>query len=93
MARKSIWSLLCLALLLTLVIGCQPMGKVDQGVVALWVARHHFGKPLRYTGFGGEGKQVRDLLRIAWLSALQAERSGNRLGKDLGGRTRFLGGG
>jgi hypothetical protein len=31
MARKSIWSLLCLALLLTLVIGCQPMGKVDQG--------------------------------------------------------------
>jgi hypothetical protein len=31
MARKSIWSMLCLALLLTLVIGCQPMGKVDQG--------------------------------------------------------------
>ena len=31
MARKSIWSMLCLALLLTLVLGCQPMGKVDQG--------------------------------------------------------------
>lgn len=33
MARKSIWSMLCLALLLTLVLGCQPMGKVDQGRV------------------------------------------------------------
>lgn len=33
MARKSIWSMLCLALLLTLVVGCQQMGKVDQGRV------------------------------------------------------------
>ena len=33
MARKSIWSMLCLALLLALVLGCQPMGKVDQGRV------------------------------------------------------------
>jgi CDP-paratose 2-epimerase len=37
-------------------------GKVDQGVFALWVAAHHFGKSLKYTGFGGTGKQVRDLL-------------------------------
>ena len=43
---------------------CGPgqFGKVDQGVFTLWVANHYFGKPLRYTGFGGEGKQVRDLL-------------------------------
>jgi len=40
------------------------MGKVDQGVVTLWAARHHFGKPLKYLGFGGRGKQVRDMLHI-----------------------------
>ena len=44
--------------------GPWQMGKVDQGVVALWVARHHFGRPLRYIGFGGTGKQVRDLLHV-----------------------------
>jgi CDP-paratose 2-epimerase len=37
-------------------------GKVDQGVFTLWVANHFFKKPLRYTGFGGKGLQVRDLL-------------------------------
>lgn len=42
--------------------GPGQLGREDQGVFALWVARHHFGRPLRYTGFGGAGKQVRDLL-------------------------------
>jgi CDP-paratose 2-epimerase len=42
--------------------GPGQFGKVDQGVFTLWVANHFFQKPLRYTGFGGEGKQVRDLL-------------------------------
>lgn len=37
-------------------------GKTDQGVFSLWVAAHHFGRSLSYTGFGGSGKQVRDLL-------------------------------
>jgi len=37
-------------------------GKTDQGIFTLWVAHHLFGLPLRYTGFGGTGKQVRDLL-------------------------------
>ena len=37
-------------------------GKVDQGVFTLWVANHYFSKTLKYTGFGGTGKQVRDLL-------------------------------
>jgi CDP-paratose 2-epimerase len=45
--------------------GPWQMGKVDQGVVTLWVARHYFGHPLRYTGFGGLGKQVRDVLHVA----------------------------
>ena len=42
--------------------GPGQFGKVDQGVFTLWVANHLFGKPLKYTGFGGAGKQVRDLL-------------------------------
>ncbi len=44
--------------------GPWQMGKVDQGVITLWVARHYFGRPLRYTGFGGLGKQVRDILHV-----------------------------
>lgn len=42
--------------------GPGQFGKVDQGVFTLWVANHLYQKPLRYTGFGGKGKQVRDLL-------------------------------
>ncbi|MBW4693679.1 MAG: NAD-dependent epimerase/dehydratase family protein [Lyngbya sp. HA4199-MV5] len=44
--------------------GPWQMGKVDQGVFTLWMAAHYFGKPLSYIGFGGTGKQVRDLLHI-----------------------------
>ncbi|SPP65632.1 putative CDP tyvulose epimerase [Nitrospira lenta] len=47
-----------------LLTGPWQMGKVDQGVVALWVACHYFGKPLKYIGFGGAGKQVRDFLHV-----------------------------
>lgn len=44
--------------------GPWQMGKVDQGVFALWVAAHRFHLPLAYIGWGGEGKQVRDALFI-----------------------------
>ena len=44
--------------------GPWQMGKVDQGVITLWVAHHYFGQPLRYMGYGGSGKQVRDLLHV-----------------------------
>jgi CDP-paratose 2-epimerase len=44
--------------------GPWQMGKVDQGVFALWVIAHHFRRSLRYIGFGGAGKQVRDLLHV-----------------------------
>jgi CDP-paratose 2-epimerase len=44
--------------------GPWQFGKVDQGVVALWVMAHHFGRPLFYIGYGGTGKQVRDFLHI-----------------------------
>jgi CDP-paratose 2-epimerase len=42
--------------------GPGQFGRADQGIVAYWLARHHFGGELRYTGFGGRGHQVRDLL-------------------------------
>ncbi len=45
--------------------GPWQFGKTDQGIVSLWVARHFFNtKPLSYIGFGGEGKQIRDILHI-----------------------------
>ena len=44
--------------------GPWQMGKVDQGFVVLWVARHLYGGPLAYIGYGGAGKQVRDILHI-----------------------------
>lgn len=44
--------------------GPWQMGKVDQGVVVLWVAKHYFKKPLSYIGYGGSGKQVRDILHV-----------------------------
>lgn len=47
-----------------LLAGPWQMAKSDQGVLAFWLAAHHFGKPLAYIGFGGRGKQVRDFLHI-----------------------------
>lgn len=44
--------------------GPWQMGKVDQGVVVLWMARHVYGGRLAYMGFGGQGLQVRDLLHV-----------------------------
>ena len=44
--------------------GPWQMGKVDQGVFTHWMLSHHFGVPLSYIGFGGRGKQVRDLLHV-----------------------------
>ena len=44
--------------------GPWQMGKADQGVFALWMAKHYFRRPLQYIGYGGTGKQVRDLVSI-----------------------------
>jgi len=40
------------------------MGKTDQGVVTLWMAKHYWKQQLKYIGYGGLGKQVRDLLHV-----------------------------
>jgi CDP-paratose 2-epimerase len=50
--------------------GPWQMGKVDQGVFTHWMLAHHFRRPLSYIGFGGLGKQVRDLLHVADLAEL-----------------------
>jgi CDP-paratose 2-epimerase len=44
--------------------GPWQMGKVDQGFIVLWAARHLYGGRLAYSGFGGEGLQVRDVLHV-----------------------------
>ncbi|HZN41845.1 MAG TPA: NAD-dependent epimerase/dehydratase family protein [Planctomycetota bacterium] len=44
--------------------GPWQMGKVDQGVVVLWVAKHLYRGALSYIGFSGTGKQVRDILHV-----------------------------
>jgi len=50
--------------------GPWQFGKVDQGVFSLWMQAHYFKRPLSYIGFGGQGRQVRDLLHIEDLFAL-----------------------
>ena len=50
--------------------GPRQVGREEQGVFALWLLHHHFGRQLRYIGYGGSGKQVRDLVHIADLCEL-----------------------
>jgi CDP-paratose 2-epimerase len=77
-----------------LIAGPWQMGKVDQGVVSLWVAAHYFGRPLRYIGFGGQGKQVRDILHVDDVADLVATQAGamssyDRLTLNVGGGLSF----
>ncbi|EOQ88222.1 NAD dependent epimerase/dehydratase family protein [Leptospira yanagawae serovar Saopaulo str. Sao Paulo = ATCC 700523] len=44
--------------------GPWQMGKVDQGIFVYWLASHIFKRPLKYFGYGGKGKQVRDFLHF-----------------------------
>ncbi len=73
------------------VAGPWQMGRVDQGVAALWTARHIYNRELNYIGYRGTGKQVRDMLHVDDLLALillQAEAIG-----ALRGRVFNVGGG
>lgn len=71
--------------------GPWQMGKVDQGFAVLWVARHIFGGALSYLGYGGMGKQVRDILHIADLCLLVRHQLDSL--SDLSGETYNVGGG
>jgi CDP-paratose 2-epimerase len=44
--------------------GPWQMGKVDQGVFTHWLLAHYQRRPLAYIGYGGSGKQVRDVLHV-----------------------------
>jgi CDP-paratose 2-epimerase len=44
--------------------GPWQMGKVDQGFIVLWLAKHLWKGELSYLGYGGTGKQVRDILHV-----------------------------
>jgi CDP-paratose 2-epimerase len=57
--------------------GPWQMGKVDQGVFSWWLLSHRFGRPLSYIGYGGCGKQVRDLLHVDDLIDLVDEQLGD----------------
>ncbi len=74
-----------------LVSGPWQMGKSDQGVVALWAASHYFETPLRYIGFGGSGKQVRDVLHVDDLTTALVDQL--RRFEVYGNQTFNLGGG
>lgn len=50
--------------------GPWQMGKVDQGVFTHWMLAFYFRRPISYIGFGGTGKQVRDLLHVGDLAEL-----------------------
>ena len=71
--------------------GPWQMGKVDQGFFVLWVARHLYGGALSYTGFDGNGFQVRDLLHVDDLYSLLHRQIRNV--ETLAGRTFNAGGG
>jgi CDP-paratose 2-epimerase len=71
--------------------GPWQMGKVDQGVFTHWLLAHRLGRPLTYIGYGGTGKQVRDLLHVDDLCDLILEQLGDPEGWD--GATVNVGGG
>jgi CDP-paratose 2-epimerase len=71
--------------------GPWQMGKVDQGVFTYWLLAHRFGRELRYIGYGGEGKQVRDLLHVDDLIDLIDEQLADP--DRWAGRTLNVGGG
>jgi CDP-paratose 2-epimerase len=73
------------------VTGPGQFGQVDQGVFALWMARHFFGHPLTYRGWGATGKQLRDLLHVDDLCELLAMQL-NQWDR-VAGRTYNVGGG
>jgi CDP-paratose 2-epimerase len=50
--------------------GPWQMGKADQGVMVLWIAKHFYKQSLAYIGYGGTGKQTRDMLHIQDLYGL-----------------------
>lgn len=71
--------------------GPHQMGRTDQGFVVLWVARHIWNGKLEYIGYGGNGRQVRDILHVRDLCRL-IDHQIHHL-EDFNGQTFNVGGG
>lgn len=76
--------------------GAGQFGRPDQGILAWWINAWLRGRPLRYSGFGGRGLQVRDFLHARDLVPLLrrqvagAPRSDHRVFNVGGGPARSL---
>lgn len=70
--------------------GAGQFGTADQGIFAFWVNAHLRRRPLKYIGFDGRGKQVRDVLHPVDLGTLMMKQIGTARG---GGRRIYTAGG
>ena len=73
--------------------GAGQFGGPEQGIFSYWVNAHLRRRPLRYLGFDGSGKQVRDAFHPRDLAALletqmRTEREGGRRIYNVGGGVR-----
>ena len=71
--------------------GAGQFGTPDQGIFSYWINAHLRRRPLRYIGFGGTGKQVRDAFHPRDLAALLDAQM--RAGRAGGQRLYTAGGG
>ena len=71
--------------------GAGQFGVPDQGIFAYWVNAHLRQRPLKYIGFDGKGKQVRDALGPLDLARLISEQL--RTKRKGGQRIYTIGGG
>jgi CDP-paratose 2-epimerase len=55
-----------------LLAGAGQFGRPDQGIFSYWIHAYAARKPLKYTGFDGQGFQVRDCLHPAELAPVLA---------------------
>jgi CDP-paratose 2-epimerase len=71
--------------------GPGQFGTPEQGIVSYWINAHLRRRPMRYLGFNGTGKQVRDVMHPRDLAALldvqmrQARTGGQRIYTAGGG--------
>ena len=47
-----------------MIAGPWQLGKIDQGIISYWISSHIYKRQLKYIGYSGTGKQVRDVLHI-----------------------------
>ena len=53
-----------------IITGPLQFGKVEQGLISLWIWRHLNNLGLNYIGYGGKGHQIRDILYVDDFSLL-----------------------